>query len=186
MTSNNNHKKLAKTPHRRLKDLENHLFFLKKDLQEFKNEPYLYKRIAAELRLLICKMNRNKPLLIDLIKEFGDPQIYNVNSKNRVTEKITVTNILDYPEKWSGFFYKGRKYSVQDLIVIIASQDGSGHEDTLLDEGIASNESIFIGGIGNPNLFLLNQIGTNVFRMGLQFLKDLKEKGEYNITRDFE
>jgi len=155
-------------------------------LEGFKEEPSNYKRIAAELRLLICKMQRNKPLLINLIKELGESLDYNVKTKNRRSEKITVTNILDYPNKYSGYFYKGHKYSNQDIVVSIASQDGTGHEDRLLDEGIAFNESLLIASIGSPNLFLLNQIASNVIRIGFEFLNELVKKQEYILKRKYD
>jgi len=185
MDSQSKRNKVPKTTKRRLNDLEDHLFFLKKDLEDFKDEPSLYKRISAELRLLICKMQRNKPLLLNLIKELGDPSNYNVKTINKRTEKITITNIMDYPKKYSGYFYKGHKYSIQDIIVSISSQDGTGHEDRSLDEGIAYNEGVFISGIGSPNLFILNQIGRNVVRIGFQFLNALDKNGEYSLKRQY-
>ena len=105
-----------------------------------------------------------------------------MTSTNESNGEITKTNILDYPNKKAGFYYKGRHYSNKDIIITIASQDGSGHEDKSMDEGIAVNETITLGG-AKPNISFLHKIGTNVKNIGFDFLKKLESEGKYNFKR---
>lgn len=55
----------------RLRDCESHLYFLWDARRLFPQQQDRYKQIAAELRVLVCKFGSNKPLLLDLMDEYG-------------------------------------------------------------------------------------------------------------------
>lgn len=61
----------SRSPDDRLSSCEFHLLALWEARQRASAQPERYKQIAAELRVLICRHGRNKPLLLDLMKEFG-------------------------------------------------------------------------------------------------------------------
>ena len=109
MGQQDNSNRIPKTISRQLSDLEDHLYFLDADLKNITKDTSHYKRVATELRLLICKMGRSKPLLLDLIKFFDKVENYYLTSTDEFTKEITKTNILNYPNR-KAFFLQRRRH----------------------------------------------------------------------------
>lgn len=63
--------KITKSLQQRLEDCEDHLLFLNEGHERHEQQPFRYKQMAAELRVLVCKTKSNKPLLLDLMEESG-------------------------------------------------------------------------------------------------------------------
>jgi hypothetical protein len=55
----------------RIRDCETHLAFLKEARDNYRTDRERYKQVAGELRVLVCKSKSNKPLLLDLMDEYG-------------------------------------------------------------------------------------------------------------------
>lgn len=58
-------------PQRRLHDCESHLNFLGEALASLPSEPDRYKQLGAELRELVCQKGQHRPLLLDLMDDYG-------------------------------------------------------------------------------------------------------------------
>lgn len=56
---------------RLLTDCESHLKFLSESLERLQHEVDRYKQLAAGLRILVCSTRSNKPLLLDLLDDYG-------------------------------------------------------------------------------------------------------------------
>jgi hypothetical protein len=63
--------RVYKSPEERIRDCETHLAFLKEARDNYPTDRERYKQVAAELRVLVCKFRNNKPLLLDLMDEYG-------------------------------------------------------------------------------------------------------------------
>jgi hypothetical protein len=63
--------RVSKSPEERIRDCETHLSFLQEARDKYPTDRERYKQVAGELRVLVCKTNRNKPLLLDLMDEYG-------------------------------------------------------------------------------------------------------------------
>ena len=67
----NNQPRVPKSREERMRDCETHLAYLKEARDNYRTDRERYKQVAAELRVLICKFGSNKPLLLDLMDEYG-------------------------------------------------------------------------------------------------------------------
>lgn len=63
--------KIAKTSQEKLRDYETHLYFLWDARRLYQQQKDRFKQIASELRVLTCEMKTNRPLLLDLMDEYG-------------------------------------------------------------------------------------------------------------------
>jgi hypothetical protein len=63
--------RVPKSPEERIRDCETHLAFLKEARDNYRTDRERYKQVAGELRVLVCKFGNNKPLLLDLMDEYG-------------------------------------------------------------------------------------------------------------------
>jgi len=63
--------KVPKSAEERMRDCETHLAFLKEARDNYSTDRERYKQVAGELRVLVCKTKSNKPLLLDLMDEYG-------------------------------------------------------------------------------------------------------------------
>jgi hypothetical protein len=63
--------RVPKSPDERIRDCETHLAFLREARHNYRTDRERYKQVAGELRVLVCKSRNNKPLLLDLMDEYG-------------------------------------------------------------------------------------------------------------------
>jgi hypothetical protein len=63
--------RVRKSAEERLRDCETHLAFLREARNKYRSDRERYKQVAGELRLLVCESSNNKPLLLDLMEEYG-------------------------------------------------------------------------------------------------------------------
>lgn len=64
-------RRIPKTANQRLHECETHLYFLWDAHQLYQQQRERFKQIATELRVLVCETRTNKPLLLDLMDEYG-------------------------------------------------------------------------------------------------------------------
>lgn len=76
--------RIPKTKEQLLEACETHLIMLNQALSLYPSQRYQYKHIAAELRVLVCDFSRNKPLLLDLMDEYGFSYEIKPEGKNLV------------------------------------------------------------------------------------------------------
>lgn len=63
--------RVPKSPEERMQECETHLAFLKEARENYRTDRERYKQVAGELRVLVCGSRQNKPLLLDLMDQYG-------------------------------------------------------------------------------------------------------------------
>src|SRR5262245_54219879 len=63
--------RVPKSAEERMRDCETHLAYLNEARDNYRTDRERYKQVAGELRVLVCKTKKNKPLLLDLMDEYG-------------------------------------------------------------------------------------------------------------------
>lgn len=188
-------KRIPKSLERRIGDCESHLRFLSEALQAYETEPDRYKQVAAELRVLVCSEGRNHPLLLDLMDDLDftyelrpirdlpfplrmvdepwpeiPPEIQAQGNAAimawwRTQQKpIPLRRFVD-----SGFavFIEGRTFTNKELILAVAQQLGSSHEDPTVDRHLAELETYIIGGFSGYGA-TLRSLGPAVLDAGVK------------------
>lgn len=64
-------KRVRRPDSERLRACETHLYYLWEAICRYRQQPERFKQIAAELRVLVCETRANKPLLLDLMDQYG-------------------------------------------------------------------------------------------------------------------
>lgn len=152
----------------RIASCEFHLLALWEAYVRASVQPERYKQMAAELRVLVCRHGRNKPLLLNLMKTHSiearvNPQssrylkkdwqidtIYKRELNNLPPRNYNYTELvellhsrmpseepLDYEQYISDVVAVANEYgeyTCKELILAVAQQIGSGHEDEAVDE----------------------------------------------------
>lgn len=147
---------------------EFHLLLLWEAFIKMSIQPERYKQIAAELRVLVCRHGRNKPLLLNLMKSYSiearaNPQGSRFLKKGwqedpKYKQELIKLPLLSYdyaelikllhsrmpPEKpldyeqyiseVVGVANEYGEYTYKELILAVAQQIGSGHEDETVEE----------------------------------------------------
>lgn len=181
-------KRVAKPPAERLRDCEVHLYFLWDSRRLYQVESERFKQIAAELRVLVGKTRRNKPLLLDLMDEYGfayhiqppgrdpngpplapqplpmvgwrqDPELQRIYKNLDSDDQARVASaeaelaalarpvpFREWVDRGLAVFIDPHDYSHRDLVLAIAQQYGSSHEDESVEEPIQRLKSFNIGG----------------------------------------
>lgn len=165
----------------RITEFEAHLKFLIEAINKSKSDYIYYKQVAAELRVLVADKNQKNQLMLSIIREMGlslnlpRPNISLLGKwsilENKKCIEVEDINIHDYCNKGFGAVLNGRSYTINELIRIIAQQEGSSHESSEL------HVDLVIGNSGN--IYMLNCIARNVARSGLTLLKKLIEDENY-------
>ena len=216
--------RIAKTPEQRLRACETHLYFLWDTRRLYPQQRDRYKQIAAELRILVCKTRANKPLLLNLMDEFGFS--YKIQPPGRdnggpplkpqplpmvgwredpihkklseeVEEAIksgddTMMRVIEaklealarpvpfreWVNKGLAVFISPHDYSYRELVLAIAQQFGSSHEDDAIDEPIAQLQQFIIGG-ETSEISTLIGFADQVINVGSQFLGHLVQHHGY-------
>lgn len=165
--------RIPKDPSRELRELETHLHFVRQDLKALVRDPDHVKRLAAELRLLICRTGRNDQGLIWRLAETHrvDDQVHvhapgEVNRDHPLARGLRISAVpLQRPnaeverqlpsgmysfkeivEDFPAIWVLGmRSYTHAQLIRAVAEQTGSAHEDPGIDPGLADAETHLFG-----------------------------------------
>jgi hypothetical protein len=172
--------RVPRSRERLLYDCESHLKFLEEALTAQTEDPYRYKQIAGELRVLVCKSGRNRPLLLDLMYGLGfdyhvpsDPRwgapfrtAFKIDPSGEGKQPASLREIIECgqaayigPEEWT----------YGELILAVAQQMGGAHEDATVDEGLMLLEQYIdrgYSGIGAA----LRDIGFLVLDAGKRFI----------------
>lgn len=64
-------RRISKSPEERIAECETHLYFLWDARRLYPQQTERYKQIAAEARILVCETKKNRPLLLDLMDQYG-------------------------------------------------------------------------------------------------------------------
>jgi hypothetical protein len=86
--------------------------------------------------------------------------------------------LRDYTDKALAIFIRPFDYSYRDLILSVAQQCGSSHEDKAIDEPIAQMRSLVIDGI-ESHIAPLIDYARRVVDAGANFILYSVEKGLY-------
>ena len=166
--------RVPKDAERHLADCESHLRFLAEAADRLETEPDRYKQLAAELRVLVGSTKTNKPLLLDLLDEYqvefpvapipdlpfpiqlvGQPPTelpadVIAGGPERIWEHYRATGVTyslrDFVQRGLAVYVAPREYSYNDLVLAVAQQIGSGHEDATMEASLRDLETILIGG----------------------------------------
>jgi hypothetical protein len=186
--------------------LESHLRFLGEALAAYKSESDRYKQVAGELRVLVAATRWNRPLLLDLMDEFGFK--YEVHPIPDLPFPITMVGDIHRPpevdftdmsadEIWAYHRSHGRpvplrefvdralavyvaphEFSYRELILGVAQQIGVSHEDPTVDEALVHLEGFIIGGYSGYGAPLVH-VANLVFNAGQSLLGMLVLAGRY-------
>jgi hypothetical protein len=163
-------------------------------LQAYEYEPDRYKQVAAELRVLVCSVKRrNRPLLLDLLDEHeveswvyptpglpfpiplvGQPYA----AEQEGMREASPLTLREFVERGLAVFISGREFTYRDLVLAVAQQIGTGHEDPLVDEHLAELEQYIIGGFsgyGAP----VGHLGQLALSAGLNLTEHLVQQHDY-------
>ena len=216
--------RIPKTANQRLHECETHLYFLFDAYHLYKQQRDRYKQIATELRVLVCETGTNKPLLLDLMDEYGFSYFVQPPGKHqggpplkpqplpmvgwrddpvqqRITEELseainsgneTMMKAVDkklealarpipfreWVNKGLAVYIKPYDYSHKDLILAIAQQLGSSHEDESVEEPIIRLQQIIIGG-ETSDIAPMIVFAKQVITVGSMFIGHLVEHHGY-------
>jgi hypothetical protein len=103
--------------------------------------------VAGKLRLLVCKTRTNRPLLLDLMDEFGFEQTFELRSSGNLTTLREYMTMLAY----AGTLPTGESVSMSnsELVLAWSQQLGASHEDWDIDPALAHAvyAGVYIGGV---------------------------------------
>ena len=85
-----------------------------------------------------------------------------------------------YVENGLAVFIKPYDYSFRDLVCAIAQQEGSGHEDPLVDEPLAQMHSVIIGN-EKSHVAALMGFANLVIKVGSLFLGHVVDNHGYEL-----
>lgn len=213
-------KRVPKTATERLRECETHLYFLWDARRLYPRERDRFKQIAAELRVLVCRTRQNKPLLLDLMDEYGfaydvqppgkdpggpplklqplpvvgwrdDPahrrisealcsgdQDREASAEAELAALAKPMPFREWVEKGLAVYIAPHDYSHCDLILAIAQQYGSSHEDDSVEEPILRLQEFIIGG-HTGDIAPLIAFADSVIRVGQLFLGHLVRNHGY-------
>ncbi len=216
--------RIAKTAEQRLRECEVHLYFLWDAYRLYPEERDRFKQIATELRVLVCETRTNKPLLLNLMDEYGfsyevqpsgiqeggpplmsqplpmvgwhdDPvnqqlteeisEAFESGDKSkiqRVEEKLAElarpVPFREWVDKGLAVFIKPYDYSHRDLVLAIAQQFGSSHEDDSIEEPIVRLQQFMIGG-QTLDIATMIVFAESVIQVGSLFIRHVVESHGY-------
>lgn len=217
--------RIPKTNEQRLSECEAHLYFLWDARRLYPEQRDRFKQIATEVRVLVCETGQNKPLLLNLMDEYGfsyevqppgthaggppmkpqplpmvgwrDDPVHQqltdeiqeaINSGDemmlqRIDERMAKlaapATFRDWVNKGLAVYIKPYDYSHRDLVLAIAQQFGSSHEDDSVEEPIVQLQQIIIGG-ETGDIAPMIAFSEMVIQVGSLFIKHMVEHHEYN------
>src|SRR5215813_7354210 len=158
---------------RQVRELDDHLQFLRLDLASLANDAAYIKRVATELRVLVCKASRTEGLLWRLLNLLGVDDGVHVHVPGNVKpdhplarglsicvapiqrptpalekhRRIEIHSLRQLIEEAEAIWVLGMKsYTYEKLIRVVAEQPGSAHEDPGVEPGLSAAESVLISG----------------------------------------
>lgn len=203
--------RVPKQRFRLLADCESHLKFLSEALERLQHEVDRYKQLAAELRILVCSTRSNKPLLLDLLDDYGlralvhpvprfpfpctmvgDIQKHGVDVEAVLglpeadVERLIVEQrskakpipLRQWVRQGLAVYNKGREFSYEELVLVVAHQMGGAHEDVTVEKAVLELEPLSIegySGLANP----LRELGETVLQAGQSLLRFVSKKHGY-------
>ena len=220
-------KRIAKAPEQKLNECETHLYFLWDACRLYPKEPERFKQIAAELRVLVCETRSNKPLLLNLMDEYGfsydiqppgkdpsgpplkpgpvpmvgwreDPVEQNLSeavaaaiesgdeqAMERVDAEMAALAVpvpfREWVNKGLAVYIRPHDYSNRDLVLAIAQQFGSSHEDDSVEEPILQLQQFVIGG-SRGDVAPLIAFARTVIHVGRLFIAQLVADRRYEAA----
>jgi hypothetical protein len=205
MCSDNRRPMVKKTTNRRVQDLESHLHLLEECVAKQEQDSDIwYKIISAELRVLVCKSGRNKPLLLDIIDEFklvtkirsSSPFGYITSEYVKRCKELNAPinhkemgqqemDFKKYIEEGCLGFHLNRVFTPKEFILMVSQKIGSSHEDVEVDADIPEIENLG-DDWGGMSIIGANMhaLGKSVLSVGISVLKVLKDGFGYK-TRYF-
>jgi hypothetical protein len=194
--------RIEKPPEQRLNECETHLYFLWDARRLYRAQKDRYKQIAAELRVLVGDHKPKRRLLLSLMNEFGfsfevgwrdDPehQALTEEVQQALGDEAKLAEVLkkqaafrrvvhfpEYVEKALAVYVAPYDYSYRDLVLAVAQQLGSGHEDTAVDEPLLQLRQYVIGGDEGHIAPLIN-FADLVLEVGISFIAFVADEHGY-------
>jgi len=183
--------RVKKTIHKRLEDLDDHLFLLSQALDGLENGENAYlKTLAAELRVLVCFSSGTEGLLWRLAEDLGVPDAVNVHLPGELNREHPLASGLQFMfmpifrvgegdprlppalfhlkgiiKECSAVYVLGQCFTHEQLIKSVAQQMGSAHEDDGVDPCIAELHNMEFSG-ANPIVKILSTDASLILEMG--------------------
>lgn len=213
-------RRVSKTSAERLTDCETHLYFLWDARRLYPEQRERFKQIAAELRVLVCETRMNKPLLLNLMGEYGfvyevqppgvsgsgpplkpqplpmvgwrDNPIHAEISEQlsraiqsgdrgemeeidrRLAELARPVPFRDWVNRGLAVFIEPYDYSHRELVLAIAQQFGSSHEDDSVEEPILRLQQVYLGG-ERSDLAPMTVFADSVLSVGVGFIRYVEQ-----------
>ena len=197
-----------KTLARKLRDLDDHLHFLKESLLKLATGDLAYlKPMAAELRVLVCKSSGTEGLLWRLAEELNLSDVVHVHLAGNLDREHPLAQRVQFiiapvlpagkgdPRLAPGHYslraiikecealvVSGKGYSHESLIRAVAEQMGSAHEDDGVAPHLIELSSTLIS--NRPALVgVLSSDAVLVLEVGERALSEADGKHEFARTR---
>lgn len=167
---------------------EEHLDLMNDARLKIDAKPHAFRDLAVHLRVLVCQMGRNRPLLLDLIdrhsftaivKPAGPPCPQFILSKSFSGDP----NSLSLREFIQHFAVHPPEYTVHQFVVDFSSQL-SAHEDVSLTSSveILRTANVKLWGLKSVPLHshLMVAIYEQVYEMGNRFIKHMVANNGYS------
>jgi hypothetical protein len=193
--------RIPKTFNRKLKDLDDHLYFLKESLAKLVNGDHAYiKSLAGELRVLVCKASGTEGLVWRLIDEmhlFDDVHVHlagNVDRNHSLAKGLSFVFIPIFragqgdprlpPAHYSlkkiikeceAVVVSGDGHSHEKLIRAVAEQMGSAHEDEGVEPHLVELERMIVSNQAALNSVLMSEADL-VLEIGEKVLNEAKQQ----------
>jgi len=200
--------RIAKTDARRLSDLEDHLYILRYELKNLKQDIAHIKVLSGELRTLLCLSSGTEGLLWRLIRRFDVTDqvrlhvagsldtdhplakglrlaVVPIARPNREWEKHIPSRLYSFKniiQSGEPVYTLGKSYTYEQLIKMVAEQTGVCHEDDGISPGLASMEDVRFSGI--PSYFPAFRIITKItLQIGERVLAKGEQIGAFHRCR---
>lgn len=170
----------------RLKEYEIHLQSLCTAYWRDDEEPERFGQIAAELLVLVCETPTNKPLLFDLMDEYGltyYPRLAKTSSPEDPAPRVRV-DFRDYIANLPAGSIQQREYNYRDLILATARQFSRSHADDIVDDRVLQLQR-HISGTNTDALNALRGLASFVIHVGAGFIEELVRDRDYKPVRIF-
>lgn len=185
----------------KLNACEDHLFYIEEYLEKISSDEAYFRPLSAALRVLVCRMRRNKPLLLDLMAEeqfevqlhppkppdvpFERPfrlvREWDGESFSLATE-VRPVSFREYVEDVMAVFVRQRALSYGQLTLMVANQLGGAHEDGEIDPELAFLADLEIGGV-TSFVQILEGFARTTIDVGARFIEHMTHVHGYTPRR---
>ena len=193
--------RIPKTFNRKLKDLDDHLYFLKESLAKLANGDHTYiKSLAGELRVLVCKVSGTEGLVWRLIDEMhlcDDVHVHlagNVDRNHSLAKGLSFVfipifragqgdprlppahySLMKIIKECEAVEVSGDGHSHEKLIRAVAEQMGSAHEDEGVEPHLVELERTIVSNQAALNSVLMSEADL-VLEIGEKVLNEAKQQ----------